>query len=99
MQSACSPTLPERGPDRLIGVLVGRLADHRGRTLEAGEGLGERVGPEGPLAIAKVRLLVAVRVADVGEVDVEGRSRLDRRIGPGEGLRERLDAGEAAVGD
>jgi hypothetical protein len=46
-----------------------------------------------------MRLLVAVRVADVGEVDVERGARLDLRVGGGQRRRERLRVGEAAVRD
>src|SRR5215211_6734586 len=98
MQSASPPKLPECGPDRLIRLLVGGLSDHRGGALEALECLGQRVGPEGPLAVAEVRPLVAVGVTDVGEVDVEGRSRRDGGVGGGERVRERLDIGEATIG-
>src|ERR671923_642386 len=98
MQPAWSLKLPERGPDRLIRLLVGGLADYRGRSLEMLERLGERIGPERPLPVPEMRPLVSVGVADVGEVDVERRSRLDGDVGGGERLRERPDIGEGAVG-
>src|ERR671923_119433 len=89
--------LPERRPDRLVRLLVRRLPDHGGGPLEAAESLGERVGPQCALAVPKMGLLVAVRVADVREVDVEGRARRDGRVGACERRRKRLDVREAAV--
>src|ERR671922_646584 len=89
--------LPQRRPNRLVRLLVRRLPDHGGGPLEAAESLGERVGPQCALAVPKMGLLVAVRVADVREVDVEGRARRDGRVGACERRRKRLDVREAAV--
>ena len=63
--------------DRLSRLLVGRLADHGRRALEARERLAQRLGAQRALAVGQVLRLVAVRVRDVGEVDVERRARLE----------------------
>jgi predicted ATPase/class 3 adenylate cyclase len=87
----------QRRPDGLIGFLVGRLADHRRGALEACERLGQRVGTERALPVGEVLCLVPVRERDVGEVDVEGRTRLLDRVGGLEHGGERLHVGERAV--
>ena len=66
---------------------VGRLADHRRRPLEAGERLAQRLGAQRPLAVGEVLRLVAVRVLDVAEVDVERRAGLEHGVGAGERRR------------
>ncbi len=66
----------EHRRDRLIRLLVRRLADHRRRPLEAVERLAQRVGAQRAFAVGQVLRLVAVRERDVGEVDVEWRARL-----------------------
>ena len=63
----------EDRPDRLIGGFVGRLRNHRRRPAEARERLRERFGAKRAFAVWHVRLLIPIRVADVGEVDVERR--------------------------
>ena len=85
--------------DRLRRGLVRRLGDHGRGPVEAGERLGQRLGPERPLPVGKVLRLVSVRVLDVAEVDVERRARLEDRVGGGEHLGERLGVGEGAVRD
>ena len=65
--------------DRLSRRLVGRLADHRRGPLEARERVAQRLGAQRPLAVGQVLLLVAVRVRDVAEMDVERRAGLDAR--------------------
>ena len=67
----------EHRADRLTRILVGRLRDHGRRALEAVERVAKRLGAERPFAVGQVLRLVAVRVRDVGEVDVERRVRLE----------------------
>ena len=87
----------QRRSDRLIRLLVRRLGDHRRRTLEALQRLAQRIRAQRALAVGQVLRLVAVRVGDVGEVDVERRAALEDRVGGLEHVGERLDVGERAV--
>ena len=81
-EAALAPRLSlEHGLDRLRRRLVGRLRDHGRRPLEARERVAQRLGAERPLAVGQVLRLVAVRVGDVGEVDVERRAGLEHGVG------------------
>ena len=75
--------------DRLSRLLVRRLADHRRRPLEPRERVAQRLGAQRALAVGQVLRLVAVRVRDVAEVDVERRAVLEHRVG---GLERRANA-------
>ena len=75
------PPAYEHGLDRLRRLLVGRLRDHRRRPLEAAERLAQRLRAERALAVGQVLRLVAVRVGDVGEVDVERLAGAEHVVG------------------
>ena len=53
------------------------------------ERLAQRLGPQRSLAVGQVLRLVAVRVRDVGEVDVERRARLEHVVGASSDRGER----------
>src|SRR4029078_6823904 len=76
-------------PDQPRGDGVGGFADHGRGPLEARERLAQRLGPQCPLAVREVLRLVAVRVLDVAEVDVERGGGLEH------GIRARGGVGEA----
>ena len=67
-------------------------------TLESGQSLAQRIGAERALAVGQMVLLVAVRVGDVGEVDVERRARREDVVDRIEGLDEqaRFEVGAVA---
>ena len=71
--------------------------DRRG-PLEALEGFAEWVGAKRALAVGEMVLLVAIRVGDVGEVDMERNARLEDGIHRLEGLCEQggLEIGAVA---
>ncbi len=90
--------LYERRPDRLRRRFVGRLRDHRRRSLEPAQRLRERLRPQRALAVGEVLRLVSVRVGDVREVDVERLALAEHGVGRLQHRGERLDIREGAVG-
>ena len=87
----------EHVPDQPRRGGVGRLADHGRGPVEARERVAQRLGAERSLAVRQVLRLVAVRVLDVAEVDVERRARLEHRVRRGERVRETVGLEELAV--
>ena len=94
-RAALAPS--EHRADRLSRRVVRRLADHRRRPLEALERVAQRLGAQRALAVGEMLRLVAVRVRDVAEVDVERRARLEHVVRRLERRRERIDVGVRAV--
>ena len=88
----------EHCANRLRRLFVGRLRDHGRRALEPRERIAQRLRPKRSVAVREVLRLVSVCVGDVGEVDVERRSRLEDGVHALERRGERVDVGESSVG-
>src|SRR5690242_3317510 len=79
---------------------VRSFADHRRGPLELPERVAQRLGPQRPLSVGEVLRLVAIRVLNVTEVDVERCAGLEHGIRSGERSGEgiRLEVGAVAGG-
>ena len=85
--------------NRLVRRRVGRFGDHGRGPVEVAKRFAERRDAQRPLAVGKMLRLVAVRVRDVGEVDVERRVGREHRVCAGKDLREGRRLREPAVRD